>query len=95
MPATLRNAISAADGKPDLAEVFPGCVALLGSSIAELGEHLVGFNNGGISDPKLIGHEFTELGKAQVKLGVEKRGVERGDKLGWNGVWDLNALGDS
>lgn len=70
MPATLRNATGAADGKPDLSEVFSGCVALLGGPIAELGEHQVGFNNRGIGDAKLIGHEFTELGKAQAKLSV-------------------------
>ena len=69
-------------------------MALLRGAIAKLGENQVGFDNRGIGGTKLIGHEFTEFGYAQALLGVDKRGVERSDKLHWNGVWNLDTLGD-
>lgn len=69
-------------------------MALLGSAIAKLGEDQVGFDDRGIGGTKLIGHEFTEFGYAQALLGVDKRGVERSDKLHWNSVWNLNTFGD-
>jgi hypothetical protein len=37
-------------------------MALLGSSIAQLGEHEIGFYDGSVGGAKLIVHEFAKLG---------------------------------